>query len=272
MSSIMSTQFEGQPVRRVRHDGEWWFSAVDIVGVLSDSNNSRRYWSDMKIRETQLYDICVQLKMVSEDGKQYKTDAVTFQGALRLIQSIPSKKAEPLKLKVAEWAKQKLEEIADPGLAVERAIETYGNRGYTPDWIQQRITGIGTRRELTDEWKDRGINKGFHYGNLTNYLHQGAFGLKPLEHKELKGIGSRSLRDHCTAEELALTNLVETACRSLHVENASHGYADLKQDAEKAGEVGATARNALETALGRSVVSKRNALEQMKAARSKKLG
>lgn len=263
MNTLNFPAFEGQIVRRVWHAEEWFFSAVDIVSILSSSANPRNYWNMMKKREPQLYTICVQLPMEGQDGRFRKTDTVTFEGSLRLIQSIPSKQAEPLKLKLAELAKQKLEEIANPSLAVDRAIETYQKRGRDEEWIQLRLLGTGKRKELTDEWKDRGVQKGYQYGQLTNTLHEATFDLTTKQHKETKElVPKHNLRDHMSSEELALTMLAETATRSLHQRNASHGFESLKTDAKTGGLVANSARKALEEALGRSVITKQNFLKR----------
>lgn len=260
--------FEKQAIRRVWHNDEWFFSAIDIVGVLSESNRPRKYWNDMKIREPQLSEICGQLKMYSSDGKKYETDAVNFEGALRLIQSVPSKKAEPLKLALANLAKQKLEEIKDPSIGVERAIENFQKQGYLDTWIQLRLISIQGRKFLTDIWKERGIDKPVLYGSLTNTSHKETYELSIKEHMKLKNLDKKhNLRDNFSEEELAIKIFEETVIRKLHEKNDSQGLKALIADAKIAGASAKAARESMEQTLGRGIVCSENALEQKWIAR-----
>jgi len=228
--------FEGKKVRKVFYQNEWYFSVVDIVAVLTDSKNPRNYWSMLKKRESQLYTICVQLKLegAGTDGKKYKTDCVAFEGFLRLVQSIPSPKAEPLKLQIAKWARQKLEEIVDPSLAVDRARENFLKQGKSPEWVGIRLTGINDRHKLTDEWQARGASTSYDYMLLSKTVHVGTFNISPSEHKLKKGIKAKGaqIRNHMDNGELLAINASEIAVRDLHNRNASQGLDALKRDCE----------------------------------------
>ncbi len=208
--------FEEKEIRKIWKDEKWYFSIIDIIFVLTDSNNSRRYWSDLKIKlkkegyNTELYEIIVQLKVQSSDGKKYKTDCADAKGVLRIIQSIPSPKAEPFKLWLASVGSERIDEINNPELAMNRMKEVYEKKGYSKSWIEQRERGITTRHNLTDEWKERGANIGKDYAILTNEIYKSGFDLTAKQYRDIKGIHeSRNLRDSMTNIELALTNLGE---------------------------------------------------------------
>lgn len=248
--------FENKLIRRQFESSQWLFSVVDIIGVLTEDTNPNQTWKRIKEREPDIITICYSVKMQRKDGKFYPADAVSFEGALRLIQSIPSQKAEPLKRELAKLAKQKIEEIVNPDLAVERAMENYQRRGRNERWIQQRIMGIGTRKKWTDELKDRGLSQGWMYGVLTNNIHSETFGMKKDEHALFKNLPkNKNLRDNCSEEELALLNLAETTATSLHIKRNSHGFNKLQVDAKDGGHVAGKAREHMERLLGRSVLS-----------------
>jgi hypothetical protein len=256
--------FDGA-IRRVWHDERWFYSVVDVVGVLSESSEPRRYWSDLKRKVardegySQLYARIVQLRMPSPDGKLRLTDAADEETLLRLIQSIPSPKAEPIKQWLARVGCERLEEMRDPELAADHLQQLYRQQGYSEAWIEQRMRTILTRDELTDEWRERGAHEGKEFAVLTDTIHHGTFDLKTSEHKKLKQIdGRRNLRDSMTELELALINLAEVAATTFHRERDSQGFTDLRRDANEAGEAGGEARAAVEARLGRPVVSREN--------------
>lgn len=210
--------FQGKKIRTHWDEasGKWYFSVIDVLEVLSESNNPRRYWSDLKRKLTkegfdQLYEIIVQLKLISTDGKKYKTDCADTRGLLRIIQSIPSPKAEPFKRWLAQVGTDRLEEIEDPELASKRAREIYQAKGYPEDWIEKRMRSIAIREELTDEWKQRGIKEQIEYAILTAEISKAIFGLTPSQYKEVKGLKRENLRDHMTDLELIFSMLGEAS-------------------------------------------------------------
>ena len=222
----ISNLFEGKEIRSIwdSDKGDYYFSVVDIISALTGSSNPRNYWNTLKRRMTEeekseLYAKCVQLKMKStKDGKSYLTDTLDTKGILRLIESIPSPNAEPFKLWLAELGKERIDEVFDPELAVNRAVEYYRNRGYDDKWIKSRLTGIVDRFKLTDVWKESGITKNYEYGILTNEIYKEWSGMKASQYKEYKGIRKESLRDNMTDIEVALTDLGEIATRELEKE------------------------------------------------------
>lgn len=239
---------------------------VDIISALTESNNPRNYWNTLKRRMTEeekseLYAKCVQLKMKSQkDGKSYLTDTLDTQGILRLIESIPSPKAEPFKLWLAQMGKERIDEVFDPELAVNRAVDYYRSRGYDDKWIKQRLTGVVDRRKLTDVWKERGITKNVEYGILTNEIYKEWSGMKASEYKEFKGIRKESLRDNMTDIEVTLTDLGEIATRELAQEHKPYGLKENIKIAQMGGNVAKVARDNLEEKLGKTVITKNNAL------------
>ncbi len=222
--------FEESKVRSYYDENtkHWYFSIIDIVGILTESKNPRRYWSDLKIKLTddegfsQLYEKIVQLKLIAPDGKRRETDCADVETLLRIIQSIPSKKAEPVKQWLAKVGYERMKEMADPSTAIDRARETYKKLGRSDKWIQQRMTGQETRNKLTDYWKDHEITEGEEYAILTNIIHQEWSGLSVKEHKDLKGLKSQNLRDHMSEAELIFTALAELSTRQVaESENAA---------------------------------------------------
>jgi hypothetical protein len=252
-------------VRRVWHEGRWYFSVIDAVGVLTDSARPRFYWATMKkrLREegaAQLLTNCQQLKMEAPDGKQRLTDCADTETLLRLIQSIPSPKAEPFKQWLARVGAQRLEELDNPRAAADSLRLLYRKRGYSDEWIEQRLRSIVVRDELTDEWRERGADEGREFAILTNILHAGAFDVSMDDHREVKGLKKRdNLRDNMTSLELALTMLTEATSTAIHQARDSQGLMELQRDAGEAGAIAGSARLQIEARTGRPVVSGENA-------------
>ena len=264
----ISNLFEGSEIRSIwdSEKEDYYFSVVDIISALTESNNPRNYWNTLKRRMTEeekseLYAKCVQLKMKSQkDGKSYLTDTLDTQGILRLIESIPSPKAEPFKLWLAQMGKERIDEVFDTELAVNRAVDYYRSRGYDDKWIKHRLTGVVDRRKLTDVWKERGITKNVEYGILTNEIYKEWSGMKASEYKEFKGIRKESLRDNMTDIEVTLTDLGEIATRELAQEHKPYGLKENIKIAQMGGNVAKVARDNLEEKLGKTVITKNNAL------------
>lgn len=255
--------FEGKQIRKVMHEGEWWFSIIDIVDVLTDSNIPKRYWSDLKRKLTkegysELYDKIVQLKFTAADGKNYATDCANTETVFRVIQSIPSPKVEPLKQWLARVGYERLEEIENPELSMERMQALYEKKGYSKEWIDKRMRGIAVRQDLTDEWQNRGAKTSLEYTILTNEIMQGAFGLKVDEYKQVKGLARENLRDHMTDIELILTMLGEATTTKLHRDRDSQGLEPLKKDAQEGGAVAGSTRLDIEKRSGKPVVTSDN--------------
>ena len=262
----ISNLFEGSEIRSIwdSEKEEYYFSVVDIISALTNSNVPKRYWSDLKRKLTeegsQLYENIVQLKMKANDGKMRETDTLDTQGILRLIESIPSPKAEPFKLWLAQMGKERIDEVFDPELAVNRAVDYYRSRGYDDKWIKQRLTGVVDRCKLTDVWKESGITKNVEYGILTNEIYKEWSGMKASEYKEFKGIRKESLRDNMTDIEVTLTDLGEIATRELVKKHKPYGLKENKEIAKRGGRIARGTRENLERELGETVISKENAL------------
>ncbi len=262
--------FESKNIRRIWNDEEWFYSVVDIIEVLTDSPKPRQYWGKVKDREftkLQLSPIWVQLKLLAKDGKKYKTDCVNTKGAFRLIQSIPSKKAEPFKLWLAQVGQERLDEIENPELAQERMKEIYEKKGYPKDWIDKRLRGIAIRQNLTDEWKERGIEEHRDYAILTAEISKATFGMTPSKYKELKNIAKKSkanLRDHMDDLELIFTMLGERVTTEISKKEKPDSFNENKNVAKRGGRVAGNARKETEKELGRSVISDKNFLDKGK--------
>ncbi len=255
---------------------KWYFSVIDIIETLTGSQNPRRYWSDLKRKLTkegfsQLYEIIVQLKLESSDGKKYKTDCADTEGLLRIIQSIPSPKAEPFKVWLAKVGYERIEETEDPEKTFDRAIETYLKKGYSKNWINQRIKSIEVRKELTDEWESRGVKKGLEYAILTDEITMAWAGFTTKQYKIFKDLKKENLRDNMTNLELVLNMLAETSTTELSKEQKPKTLSENKNIAEKGGSVAGIARKDLEKKLGRSVISPLNAKELGQKKDSKKI-
>ena len=263
----ISNLFEGNEIRSIwdADKEEYYFSIVDVIAALTNSNIPKRYWSDLKRKLTeegsQLYENIVQLKIKSQkDGKSYLTDTLDTKGILRLIESMPSPKAEPFKLWLAQMGNDRIDEVFDPEIAINRAIDYYRNRGYDDKWIEARLKGILDRKKLTDVWKENGITRNYEYAVLTNEIYQEWSGMKASEYKEYKNIRKESLRDNMTDVEVALANLGEIATRELAKRHKPYGLKENKEIAKKGGHVAKVAREDMEKELGQSVVSKENTL------------
>ncbi|MEI8356786.1 MAG: Bro-N domain-containing protein [Deltaproteobacteria bacterium] len=256
--------FESKKIRSVwnAEKEKWYFSIVDVVEILTDSPNPRKYWSVLKTRlkkeNSQLTTNCSQLKMQAADGKFYLTDAADTEQLLRLIQSIPSPKAEPFKLWLARVGYERLEEIENPELSMERMQSLYEKKGYPKEWIDKRMRGIAVRQDLTDEWKNRGATSSLEYAILTNEIMQGAFDLKVEDYKLVKGLDRENLRDHMTDIELILTMLGEATTTKLHRDRDTKGFEPLKKDAKDGGAVAGRTRKDIEKQGGKPVVSSEN--------------
>lgn len=253
-------------VRKVWHvqEEEWYFSIVDVCQVLTDSENPKRYWSDLKRKlnsegANETYEKIVRLKMKATDGKMRLTDCANTEQLLRIIQSIPSKKAEPFKRWLAMVGKERLDEMADPELAMQRGVSYYKRKGYSDAWITQRLRTIEMRKELTDEWQRAGIENPKEYAALTNILTQAWSGKTVQQYKKLKGLHKENLRDNMTNTELALNQLAEVAATELSKTTNPKGYGAAKDVTIQGGEIAGNARKDLEKRLGRSVLSSLNA-------------
>lgn len=260
--------FEGNKIRSVwdEEKEEWYFSVVDVVGALSGSENPNNYWKVLKNRlnqeGSQLVTFCNQLKMRSEkDGKMYKTDAADIQGILRIIQSIPSPKAEPFKRWLAEVGKERIDEIIDPELSIERALETYLRKGYSREWVNQRLQAIQVRKELTDAWQDHGVKEGKEYAILTNEISRAWSGMSTREYKNYKGLKKQNLRDNMTTTELILNMLAETATKDIANSSNPEGLEENKEVCRRGGSIAGNARKEIEEETGKAVITRKNALD-----------
>ncbi len=261
--------FKGKKIRKVIFQNEWLFSVTDIVGALTDSVDPRDYWFRMKDRvrideEIELSTLCRQLKLESADGKMYLTDCANTESIFRIIQSIPSPKAEPFKMWLAKVGYERVQEIEDPELATKRTRALYKAKGYPDSWIEKRMRGIVIREELTEEWQRRGAKQQRDYEILTSEISKATFGVTPKEYKNLKGLERENLRDHMDDFELIFTMLGERSTTEIHRNENSQGVPKLKKDANRGGKIAGGARKALEKELGHSVVTKTNFLPKIK--------
>ena len=259
--------FKGKEIRKTLRNGEWWFSVIDIIEAVTGSDRPRKYWSDLKkklIQEgyIQLSAKIGQLKLQSSDGKYYETDCGDTETMFRIIQSIPSPKAEPFKRWLAKVGYERVQEIENPELATKRTRMLYKLKGYSDGWIEKRMRGIAIREELTDEWQKRGAKEEREYEILTAEISKATFGVTPSEYKKLKGLKRENLRDHMDDFELIFNMLGERSTTEIHRQEESRGVPKLKKDAERGGRIAGNARKALEKELGRSVVSKKNFLKK----------
>jgi len=259
--------FKGKKIRKVMYHDEWWFSVIDVISVLTDSANPNDYWYKMKMRVrvedgTELSTNCRQLKLGSSDGKKYLTDCADTETLFRIIQSIPSPKAEPFKRWLAKVGFDRVKEIENPELATKRTRMLYKLKDYPEDWIEKRVRGIAIREELTDEWKKRGASEGSDYEILTAEISQAAFGITPKEYKKVKGLKRENLRDHMDDFELIFTMLSERSTAEIHKIEDSHGVPKLKKDAKRGGNIAGIARTELEKEIGRPMMSKKNFLKK----------
>lgn len=263
--------FENQPIRTAwdEEKEEWYFSVVDVVGALTDQTTSRgasTYWAVVKKRlkdegADQLLTNCKQLKMTAADEKKRKTDVATIEQLLRIIQSIPSRKAEPMKAWLAQVGRERIEETIDPEQAIDRALETYLKKGYDPDWVHQRLLSIRIRNELTEEWQKRGVEKGKEYAILTDEITRTWSGMNTRQYKNLKGLKKENLRDNMSDTELVLTMLAEASTRDISREAKPEGFSASMDIARQGGEVAGVARKALEERTGKPVITEKNAAQ-----------
>ena len=276
----LPAEFDGQPIRRVYDEGTetWWFSVIDVVQVLtqqSDDLTARKYWNQLKRRlgneGSQLVTACHQLKMPAADGKQRLTDVATAETLLRLVQSIPSPKAEPIKLWLAKVGYERMQEMADPALSLDRARQTWQQHGRSDKWIQQRMTGQETRNKLTDYWSEHDIKAGSEFAILTNIIHQEWSGLSVAQHKAKKGLKSHNLRDHMSEAELIFTALAELSTRQIAESVQATGMAENKTAATTGGRIARQARNQLEAQTGKPVVTGANYLPAAATSAAPKL-
>lgn len=257
--------FKGKQIRKIIHENEWWFSVIDVVGVLTDSVNPRDYWFKMKIREqsesdVELSTLCRQLKLEAPDKKMRETDCANTEGIFRIIQSIPSPKAEPFKRWLAKVGYERIQEIEDPELSSKRARATYLAKGYPADWVEKRMRSIAIREELTDEWKQRGVKEDHEYAILTAEISKATFGLTPAEYKQLKGLKRENLRDHMEDLELLFSMLGEAATTKITRNRDAQGFDQSKEAAHEGGSVAGRAREDLEKRAGQKVVTAKNYL------------
>ncbi|MFH0819945.1 MAG: Bro-N domain-containing protein [bacterium] len=267
--------FRGKTIRKTIYQKEWWFSVIDVVEVLTDSVNPRDYWYKMKIRvkDEEGFEpstICRQLKLLAPDGKMRETDCANTEGMFRIIQSIPSPKAEPLRRWLAKVGYERVQEIENPELATKRTKLLYKLKGYPEDWIEKRMRGIAIREELTDEWQKRDAENDRDYEILTAEISQATFGLKPNEYRKLKGLKRENLRDHMDDFELILSMLGERTTTEIHRTKNSRGVPRLKDDARVGGQIAGSARKQIERRIGRSIVSKNNFLKNKEIKKIKK--
>ena len=261
--------FQDKKIRRLWHENEWFYSIIDVVRALTDSVNARDYWYKMKIRLTdeekaELSTICLQLKMLAEDGKLRETDCADKEGIFRIIQSIPSQKAEPFKRWLAKVGKERIDEIENPELAQKRMKALYEAKGYPQDWIDKRIRGIAIRQNLTDEWQKRGISLQKDFAILTAEISKATFGLTPTEYKKVKNLPEKSkvnLRDHMDDLELIFTMLGERVTTEISQKEEPDTFKKSKEVAKRGGGVAGTARKEAEKELGRSIINSKNAKE-----------
>lgn len=267
--------FQEKQIRRVWHQGEWWFSILDAVEVLADTVNPTDYFKKMRKRDAELHALvgtnCPQVEMVGTSGKKRKTLVANTETMFRIIQSIPSPKAEPFKLWLAKVGYERVQEIENPEIAAERARQYYRDLGYDEKWIEIRLQTIAVRGQLTDEWKARGVQEGLEYAILTAEISRATFGLVPAEHKELKGLKRENLRDHMTNLELIFTMLGEEGTKREAIDDDAQGFEANKEAAVKGGRAAGKALDAYEEESGKKVVSASNFKQQIEQAKTKNL-
>ena len=257
--------FEERKVRAIWDDEqeEWYFSIVDVISILTDSPNPRKYWSVLKTRMkregSELTTNCSQLKMQAADGKKYLTDVANTEQLFRLIQSVPSPKAEPFKLWIAQVAKERLDQMQDPELSIEQAMADYKRLGYSDNWINQRLKSIEIRTDLTDEWKKRGLEEGLHFATLTDIIYKSWSDMTSKEYKRFKGLRKENLRDNMTNKELVLNMLAELSTKEISEASEPDTFSEHINVAQQGGEVARNARLELEAKTGKSVISPLNA-------------
>ena len=259
--------FENKAIRTAWNEEqeEWYFSVTDIVAALTDSADPKQYIKKMRSRDPELNarwgTICTLTAMTASDGKRYRTNAANLQGIFRIIQSIPSSKAEPLKQWLAQVGSERIEETIDPELTIDRALETYEKKGYTREWINQRLQAIQVRKELTDEWKDRGVKQGKEFAILTDEITRAWAGMSTRQYKKLKGLKKENLRDNMTTTELVLNMLAETSTTDISKEEKPETFSENRDVAKRGGNIAGITRKALEQETGKPVISPKNAAQ-----------
>lgn len=259
--------FEGNQIRSVWDNDkeEWYFSVVDVVGTLIDSKDPGAYWRKLKQRlkeeGSEVVTFCHGLKLKAADGKMRESDVADMQGIFRIIQSVPSPKAEPFKMWMAEVGKERLDEIVDPELTIERALETYLRKGYSREWINQRLQAIQVRKELTDSWQEHGVKEGLEYAILTNEISKAWSGMTTREYKDFKGLKKQNLRDNMSTTELILNMLAETATKDIANASNPQGLKENKKVAKRGGNVAKVAKETLEQETGKPVITTKNAID-----------
>lgn len=265
METTKIALFKGKRIRKTIYKNEWWFSVVDICEVLTDSTDAGAYWRKLKQRlkeeKSEVVTFCHGLKLAAADGKKYETDCANTEGVFRIIQSIPSPKAEPFKRWLAKVGYERVQEIENPELATKRTRMLYKLKGYSDDWIEKRMRGISIREELTDEWQKRGAREQKDYEILTAEITKATFGMTPGEYKKFKNLKRENLRDHMDDFELIFTMLGERSTTEIHRNENSKGMIKLKEDAEIGGKIAGNAKKELEKKLGRSITTKENYLK-----------
>lgn len=259
--------FQGKEIRKDWLNNEWYFSVVDIIWALTDSADPKDYWYRLKKREldsggVELSTICRQLKLMAEDGKMRETDCANTEGIFRIIQSVPSPKAEPMKLWLAKVGYERIQEIENPELAQTRMKEIYKAKGYSDDWIEKRVRGIAIRDELTDEWGKRGVKNDKEFAILTAEISKAAFGMTPSEYKQFKGLKQENLRDHMNDLELIFNMLGERVSTEITRKEDAKGFNECKEASKKGGKIAGNARKETEKELGRPITSKENYLDK----------
>ena len=258
---------EGNQIRSVWDNDkeEWYFSVVDVVGTLTDSKDPGAYWRKLKQRlkeeGSEVVTFCHGLKLKAADGKMRESDVADMQGIFRIIQSVPSPKAEPFKMWMAEVGKERLDEIVDPELTIERALETYLRKGYSREWINQRLQAIQVRKELTDSWQEHGVKEGLEYAILTNEISKAWSGMTTREYKDFKGLKKQNLRDNMSTTELILNMLAETATKDIANASNPQGLKENKKVAKRGGNVAKVAKETLEQETGKPVITTKNAID-----------
>ncbi|MBS3098128.1 Bro-N domain-containing protein [Candidatus Woesearchaeota archaeon] len=267
--------FQGKQIRRTWHNKEWWFSVVDIIGVLSESTDARNYWKVLKHRlgneGSEVVTKCNQLKLPASDGKYYETDCANTETAFRIIQSIPSPKAEPFKRWLAKVGYERVQEIENPELAQKRMKELYKAKGYSDDWIEKRVRGIAIRDELTDEWKKRGLETEREYAILTAEISKATFGMTPGEYQRFKGLKKENLRDHMNDLELIFTMLGERVTTEITRNKDAQEFDECSDAAKEGGDVAGNARKDAEKRIGKPIITSKNYLEEPEKNKRKQL-
>ena len=267
--------FQGKKIRRIWHKKEWWFSVVDIIEALTESERARKYWSDLKVKLAEegfeLSEKIGQLKLLSSDGKYYETDCANTKNMFRIIQSITSPKAEPFKQWLAQVGYERVEEIQNPELAQERMKQLYEQKGYSKSWIDKRLRGISVRQNLTDEWMKRGVESQENFSILTAEISKASFGMTPLEYKKLKGLDKENLRDHMTDLELIFNMLGEASTAEIEKVSDPKTFDEHKKVSREGGKVAKTARLKLESKTKRKVITNENYLDEPEKEKRKRL-